>query len=455
MMAVNGHIHRVKCYCVDMSDSIEAIVRRGLEAVESEDLDGATEALEEGLRVGNENHPELLYLQGMIAWAQGEPARASGYLLQAVDSGATNPQAFLDCAELVLAMGEDVAEAEAALHVMMELDGIGDEYKSEGKLLQAQILLEQEESDPDGALELLEEINVDSVRNRVDFCSTRAAILFELERYDEAYQTLEKFIETAGDESTILYQLGSYRREQGQNEKALECMLRVIELDREQDDDNGFEPLSDEESEALRSYLEEIFSEMPDELMRKVASVPIVVQERPSAAQVTQGIDPRIFVAFEADENASTAEETAVLGKVAIMRNTLLDELEDEAEITEALTLSVVNELQRFFDFAGACRGRHLIGNIKMSQENDTSMDALIYDWNELERRGPLLPKVPRFVDESIRDGLQSPSVKDPTIDEKMQMVRLMDRLGIQVVNLGLPGALGRGRKMMLNNSCA
>ena len=52
-----------------------------------------------------------------------------------------------------------------------------------------------------------------------------------------------------------------------------------------------------------------------------------------------------------------------------------------------------------------------------------------------------LFRKPPCFVDETIRDGLQSPSVTDPTIEQKMELVRLMDRLGIDVVNLGLPGA--------------
>ncbi len=72
---------------------------------------------------------------------------------------------------------------------------------------------------------------------------------------------------------------------------------------------------------------------------------------------------------------------------------------------------------------------------------------ALVYDWNQLDRRGPVLSKVPRFVDETIRDGLQSPSVRDPSIDQKMELLRLMDRLGIHVVNLGLPGAGKRAQK--------
>lgn len=74
-----------------------------------------------------------------------------------------------------------------------------------------------------------------------------------------------------------------------------------------------------------------------------------------------------------------------------------------------------------------------------MSEGTDTA--ALIYDWNEKDRRGPVLRRRPKFVDETIRDGLQSPSVQDPTIEQKMELVRLMDRLGIHVVNLGLPGA--------------
>jgi 2-isopropylmalate synthase len=79
-----------------------------------------------------------------------------------------------------------------------------------------------------------------------------------------------------------------------------------------------------------------------------------------------------------------------------------------------------------------------------MSEEDSA---ALIYDWNEKDRRGPLLRKPPRFVDETIRDGLQSPSVTDPTIEEKMELLRLMDRLGIHCVDLGLPGAGRRAQE--------
>jgi 2-isopropylmalate synthase len=65
----------------------------------------------------------------------------------------------------------------------------------------------------------------------------------------------------------------------------------------------------------------------------------------------------------------------------------------------------------------------------------------LIYDWNHLI--GPPIPPDRRVMldDESLRDGLQSPSVKDPPIDEKIKILHLMEDLGVNMADLGLPGA--------------
>jgi isopropylmalate/homocitrate/citramalate synthase len=65
----------------------------------------------------------------------------------------------------------------------------------------------------------------------------------------------------------------------------------------------------------------------------------------------------------------------------------------------------------------------------------------LIYDWNKihpasLKPMGPVL-----LNDESLRDGLQSPSVRDPSIGEKIEILHLMESLGINSLDLGLPGA--------------
>ena len=65
----------------------------------------------------------------------------------------------------------------------------------------------------------------------------------------------------------------------------------------------------------------------------------------------------------------------------------------------------------------------------------------LIYDWNKNVPPGLKLPGPVWLNDESLRDGLQSPSVRDPSIAEKIEILHLMEALGINSLDLGLPGA--------------
>ncbi len=73
--------------------------------------------------------------------------------------------------------------------------------------------------------------------------------------------------------------------------------------------------------------------------------------------------------------------------------------------------------------------------------------ETLIHDWNQPDLRsaGTIL-----FDDETLRDGLQSPSVRDPKLDEKIALIHLMDELGIHTANIGLPGAGDRAREHIL-----
>jgi len=65
-------------------------------------------------------------------------------------------------------------------------------------------------------------------------------------------------------------------------------------------------------------------------------------------------------------------------------------------------------------------------------------MHPLIHDWNG----GTAAPAHPILLnDETLRDGLQSPSVRCPTIDEKLRILHLIDGLRIDTADIGLPGA--------------
>ena len=74
----------------------------------------------------------------------------------------------------------------------------------------------------------------------------------------------------------------------------------------------------------------------------------------------------------------------------------------------------------------------------------DTRADELIYDWNEIDRRGRLIPKNVTFFDETLRDGLQNPSVIDPPVEKKLELLHLMNDLGIHAADIGLPGSSKR-----------
>jgi isopropylmalate/homocitrate/citramalate synthase len=75
------------------------------------------------------------------------------------------------------------------------------------------------------------------------------------------------------------------------------------------------------------------------------------------------------------------------------------------------------------------------------------SENELIYDWN-LAGQVPIPPGTQVLVnDETLRDGLQNPSIHDPTIEEKIEILHLMESLGIDSVNIGLPGAGARAAR--------
>jgi len=74
----------------------------------------------------------------------------------------------------------------------------------------------------------------------------------------------------------------------------------------------------------------------------------------------------------------------------------------------------------------------------------------LIYDWNQVGQDQAHPSKPVELNDETLRDGLQSPSVISPPIEKKLEILHLMEALGIHSVNIGLPGAGPHVQKQVL-----
>jgi 2-isopropylmalate synthase len=92
---------------------------------------------------------------------------------------------------------------------------------------------------------------------------------------------------------------------------------------------------------------------------------------------------------------------------------------------------------------------------------------GIVFDWNETQP-APQPPQPFDFDDESLRDGVQSPSVTDPPLADKIELLELMESIGVRSVDVGLPGAGPRAfedvvalarhiadRKLKLEPNCA
>ncbi len=67
------------------------------------------------------------------------------------------------------------------------------------------------------------------------------------------------------------------------------------------------------------------------------------------------------------------------------------------------------------------------------------SLQDLIHDWNT--EGAVVSPRRPLFHDETLRDGLQSPSVTDPDLPAKRDLLHRLARLGVDAIDLGMPSA--------------
>ncbi len=85
--------------------------------------------------------------------------------------------------------------------------------------------------------------------------------------------------------------------------------------------------------------------------------------------------------------------------------------------------------------------GRHVSEFSKNDPTVPMEDGMIIYDWNNVDRVGPIAQGPVRLLDETLRDGLQSPSVVNPPLADKIMLVHTMNELGIDCADIGLPGA--------------
>lgn len=325
---------------------IDALIDRGLAAVEDENIEAATAALQEAIAAVGKEHPRVLHLEGMLSWAQDDLETATTTLLKAADLDAGRPEIHFDCAECLYTM-EEIEEAEEQVRKVLELADVPGEQADDARLLLAQLRLAVD--DPEGALATLEEID-ESRKTHPAYLGALGSALLADEQFDEAVKTLRAALEHDADDSDLHYQVGIALEAVGDLEGARVAMKKVLELDEKDWAELGEDappPPDFAETQELRSRLEEVLEGLPDPVLKLVAAAPITVQARATAEQVDAGIDPRGTVVFLGEPKSD--EDEAELKGIVIMRDLVLTSVDDDDEIDEELFYSLLEQIQHFF----------------------------------------------------------------------------------------------------------
>ncbi len=325
---------------------IDALIDRGLAAVEDENTEAAAAVLEEATAMAGAEHARVLHLRGLLAWANEDLENATATLLKAADQEAGRPEIHFDCAECLYSM-EEIEEAEEQVRKVLELPDVPGEQADDARLLLAQLRLSVD--DPAGALETLEAI--DAVRKtHPAYLGALGSAQLADEQFDAAVTTLRKALEHDDADADLHYQVGIGLEAVGDDAGARQAMTKVLELDTEEWAELGDDapPAPDfAETQELRSRLEEVLEGLPDPVLKLVAATPITVQARASAEQVAGGVDPRGTVIFLGSPKSD--EDEAELKGIVVMRDLLLTQVDEDDEIDEELFYSLLEQIQHFF----------------------------------------------------------------------------------------------------------
>lgn len=330
-----------------MSKDVGKIFERAFAALEAGDTDKAEEGLDEAKKAGvSEGDPRYLHLEGLICWAHGEIEDAAELLQQAVAGEPDDARIYLDAGEL-LADLDELDEAEAIFRGLLERDDLAPATRTEATMLLAQIRLDHLDSDPEEALELLEQIPAEH-HDDPGYVSLRAATLLSMGRIDDGIAALEAALAKA-DDVELRYQLGLALRAQGRDEQALRELLAVRAHDMREAESTGKGKVPSEEVEDLRRRVEDVLDTLPDPILPLVASVRIDAARWIGEDHVAAGVDPRSVIAFEGKPAAKQGDDAAHLESIVVFRDMIVDQIDDDEDIADALALGLLEELTRFF----------------------------------------------------------------------------------------------------------
>jgi tetratricopeptide (TPR) repeat protein len=256
--------------------------------LERGDLDGAQSLALTLLRTDGDA-PELYVLLGMIEGMQGEPEKALGYYDRAMDIDPEYVEPIICAAELQIWELENYDKALTLCERALDLAEEEDEYV-DALLLKAEALsnLEREQE----AYATLQELPAIAL-GEPSYHLRAARLLLDLGYNDDARDHFKRALQLEPDNSDALHGIGMCASEDGDRATMIECFQKVRLADLEE-----APPPWGVSSARFSELCSLAIDDLPDDLRKLIANVPVIATDYPSAELVKDGVDPRVLGLF-------------------------------------------------------------------------------------------------------------------------------------------------------------
>lgn len=204
-------------------------------------------------------------------------------------------------------------------------------------------------SDPERALRMVEAA-ASEIAGRPEVRLARADLTWELRGAAAARPLFEALIEEEPDYADARHLLGCVFEELGDQPGKVGQFLEVLKLDEALDEElEGYDEreLSSLIVETVKGTLEEL----PSPFHERLATIPILVESRPSEHLVEAGFDPRSLGLFEGSSalDQDNADASTLPTRIVLYSANLLAESMDEEQLKEEIETTILHEVGHFF----------------------------------------------------------------------------------------------------------
>lgn len=203
--------------------------------------------------------------------------------------------------------------------------------------------------DPRAALEKLARAPVELAR-RPESRLLEADLTWEISGVKAAQPLLTKLVADVPDYADARHLLGAACEELGDEPGKIEQFMEVLRLDEGLD-----EALEDDDADELENLIveaaEQTITGLPAPFRQQLASVPILVEARPSEDLVREGFDPRAFGLFEGPTHVQhqNGEPSEMPTRIVLYAANLLAESVDEDQLRDEVETTVLHEAGHYF----------------------------------------------------------------------------------------------------------